>query len=147
MKLIGRLITYLLFSLSLLSCSVEPEKIEFGKDFCHSCKMNIVDKTHAAQYVTSKGKQFKFDSIECLVNELKSKDEQVLAFINVANYANPGEMIPALKASYVISTAIKSPMGMNLSAFKEEKAALEVLQNHDGVVYTWEILKQHISAN
>ena len=36
---------------------------------------------------------------------------------------------------------------MNLSAFKEEKAALEVLQNHDGVIYTWEILKQHISAN
>jgi copper chaperone NosL len=130
-----------------ISCKIEPQAIEYGKDQCSFCVMNIVDKTHAAQYVTKKGKQFKFDAIECLVNELKSKDEQVLAFINVANYANPGEMIPALKASYVISTAIKSPMGMNLSAFKEEKAALEVLQNHDGVVYTWEILKQHISAN
>ena len=87
---------------------------------------------------------FLCDSRAFLVDE---KTDLELAYLWVADYANPGEMIPALKASYVISTAIKSPMGMNLSAFKEEKAALEVLQNHDGVIYTWEILKQHISAN
>ncbi|NCP84071.1 MAG: hypothetical protein GW823_04065 [Bacteroidetes bacterium] len=145
MKKTIRLIGVLLIALILISCTSEPEPIEFGKDYCHYCKMNIVDKTHAAQYVTSKGKQFKFDSIECLVNELKSKDKQELAHILVANYSNPGELIPAANASFLISSAIKSPMGMNLSAFKEEKMALEMSQKHDGVVYSWQTLTQFIS--
>ena len=146
MKKIARFIIILLLATISISCSIEPEPIEFGKDYCHSCKMNIVDKTHAAQYVTSKGKQFKFDAIECMVNDLSSKDDSQIAIINVANYSNPGEMIPAKNATYLISSAIKSPMGMNLSAFKKETAALEVQQNHEGVVYTWQTLSQFIST-
>jgi len=33
-------------------CKVEPEPINYGKDQCHFCKMNIVDKQHAAQSST-----------------------------------------------------------------------------------------------
>ena len=51
----------------LISCKIEPQAIEYGKDQCSFCVMNIVDKTHSAQYVTKKGKQFKFDAIECMV--------------------------------------------------------------------------------
>ena len=131
--------------LLLISCKVEPEKIEYGKDQCNFCMMNIVDKTHAAQYVTKKGKQFKFDAIECMVNDLSEKNEKDLAFILVADYSNPGKMIVAKNATYLISEEIKSPMGANLSAISDSKKASELSQKHSGNIYTWEKIKEKIS--
>ena len=131
--------------LLLISCKVEPEKIEYGKDQCNFCMMNIVDKTHAAQYVTKKGKQFKFDAIECMVNDLSEKNEKDLAFILVADYSNPGTMIVAKNATYLISEEIKSPMGANLSAISDSKKASELSQKHSGNIYTWEKIKEKIS--
>lgn len=128
-----------------ISCKVEPETIEYGKDQCSFCVMNIVDKTHAAQYVTKKGKQFKFDAIECLVNDLSEKNEGDLAIILVANYSNPGEMIDAKTASYLISPNIKSPMGANLSAVSTFENAKELQQKYAGEIYNWETLKKRLS--
>jgi len=131
--------------LGAISCKVEPEAIEFGKDQCSFCKMNIVDKTHAAQLVTAKGKQFKFDAIECMVNYLDQNREEKTALLLVADYANPGEMTEAEKATYLITPAIKSPMGANLSAFSAKNRAEEVQQKNQGEIYTWESLKQKLS--
>lgn len=128
-----------------ISCKVEPEAIAYGKDQCSFCMMNIVDKTHAAQYVTKKGKQFKFDAVECLVNDLSNKNENDLAIILVANYSNPGEMINAKTASYLISPNIKSPMGANLSAVSNFENAKELQQKYAGEIYTWELLKKRLS--
>ena len=128
-----------------ISCKVEPQTIEYGKDQCSFCVMNIVDKTHAAQYVTKKGKQFKFDAIECLLNEMSNKDEEDIAILLVANYGNPGEMIPAKSATYLISKEIKSPMGAFLSALSTQYKAQELQQKHSGEMYTWETLKQKLS--
>jgi len=130
-----------------ISCKVEPEAIEYGKDQCSFCMMNIVDKTHAAQYVTKKGKQFKFDAIECLVNDLSKKGEQDLAIILVADYGKPGDMIDAKTATYIISSAIKSPMGANLSGVKSLEKAIELQQQYLGDIYAWEPLKKHLSNN
>lgn len=128
-----------------ISCKVEPEAIAYGKDQCSFCMMNIIDKTHAAQYVTKKGKQFKFDAVECLVNDLSNKNENDLAIILVANYSNPGEMINAKTASYLISPNIKSPMGANLSAVSNFENAKELQQKYAGEIYTWELLKKRLS--
>ncbi|MBI9040060.1 nitrous oxide reductase accessory protein NosL [Lutibacter sp.] len=128
-----------------ISCKVEPEAIDYGKDQCSFCVMNIVDKTHATQYVTKKGKQFKFDAIECMVNDLVEKNEEDLAILLVSNYANPGEMIDAKTASYLISTAIKSPMGANLSGVSSIEKAEELQQKYSGEIYTWQQLKQRLS--
>ncbi|WP_372766259.1 nitrous oxide reductase accessory protein NosL [Lutibacter sp.] len=128
-----------------ISCKVEPEAIEFGKDQCDFCKMNIVDKTHAAQFVTAKGKQFKFDAIECVVNYVGQNSEEKIAVLLVADYGNPGEMTDAETAAYLISTEIKSPMGANLSAFSLKNTAEEYQQKHSGEIYTWETLKQKLS--
>jgi copper chaperone NosL len=107
--------------------------------------MNIVDKTHAAQYVTTKGKQFKFDAIECMVNDLTEKTDLELAYLLVADYANPGEMVGAITATFLISPEIKSPMGANLSAFSSKEKAIETKQKHTGEIYTWDSLKQKFS--
>lgn len=131
--------------LIIISCKVEPETIQYGKDQCGFCKMNIVDKTHAAQYVTKKGKQFKFDSIECMINDLSDKSEEEMALLLVADYANPGEMVDAKSSTYLISKEIKSPMGANLSAFSAIGKAQELQQKFSGEIYTWETLKQKFS--
>ena len=65
----------ILLSFFMVSCKIEPQPIEYGKDQCNFCVMNIVDQNHSAQYVTKKGKQFKFDAIECMVNEVNEKGE------------------------------------------------------------------------
>lgn len=131
--------------LGTISCKVEPEAIEFGKDQCSFCKMNIVDKTHAAQFVTAKGKQFKFDAIECMVNYIGQNSEEKIALLLVADYGNPGEMTEAEKATYLITPAIKSPMGANLSAFSAKNTAEEVQQKNQGEIYSWETVKQKLS--
>ena len=131
--------------LGTISCKVEPEAIEFGKDQCSFCKMNIVDKTHSAQFVTAKGKQFKFDAIECMVNYIGQKNEEKIALLLVADYGYPGEMTEAEKATYLITPAIKSPMGANLSAFSAKNKAEEVQRKNQGEIYTWETVKQKLS--
>ena len=128
-----------------ISCKVVPEAIEYGKDQCSFCKMNIVDQTHSAQFVTAKGKQFKFDAIECMVNYLDENNEEKIAISLVADYANPGEMTESEKATYLITPAIKSPMGANLSAFSSKNTAEEFQQKHPGEIFTWELLKQKLS--
>lgn len=129
-----------------LSCKVEPEAIEYGKDQCSFCKMNIVDKTHSAQLVTAKGKQFKFDAIECMVNYTDQNTEEKIALLLVADYANPGQMTDAENATYLITPAIKSPMGANLSGFSAKNIADELQQKHSGEIYTWLTLKQKLSG-
>ena len=127
-----------------VACKVEPQKIEYGKDQCSYCKMNVVDKTHAAQYVTKKGKQFKFDAIECMVNDINDNKKEIAIYL-VADYNNPGIMIDAVNASYIISEAIKSPMGANLSALSTKERAEELKAKHEGQIYTWGTLNQKFS--
>lgn len=143
-KLLKLFIGTIVFLLTI-SCKVAPEAIEYGKDQCSFCKMNIVDQTHSAQFVTAKGKQFKFDAIECMVNYLDENIEEKTAISLVADYANPGEMTEAGIATYLITPAIKSPMGANLSAFSAKNTAEEFQEKHSGEIFTWELLKQKLS--
>lgn len=130
----------LFFLLILSSCKVEPEPINYGKDQCHFCKMNIVDKQHAAQMVTSKGKQFKYDAIECMVNELnKNGNIDDIAVLRVSDYGL-GVMTDAKTATYLISEKIKSPMGANLSAFSTKERAEEFKKENGGELFTWDQL-------
>jgi len=140
-------INILFFSFFLLiSCKVEPKKINYGNDHCYHCDMTVVDKTHASEYVTKKGKAYVFDAVECLVQKINAENnEDKLAFILVANYGNPGELIDAKKATFLISKKIQSPMGANLSAFKSEKTAQKFQKEYGGELYTWNQLKKKLA--
>lgn len=132
--------------LLLASCSTEPEKINYGSEMCHFCKMTIVDQQHAAQYVTKKGKQFKYDAIECLLNELSETGTDKIGTILVSDFTNPGAMTNANTAIYLISNEIKSPMGANLSAFSEESSANEFVKVSEDRLFTWETIKEKFSV-
>ena len=123
-----------------MGCSKEPQPINYGSDACHFCKMNIVDPQHAAEIVTKKGKVFKYDAIECMLNDTKN-DQNTIALYLVMDYNQPDNFINATTASYLISKAIPSPMNAYLSAFKTDDEAIEAKQKHTGSVYTWDGIK------
>src|SRR5690606_18561210 len=107
-----------IITLLFASCNVSPQPINFGSDACHFCNMTIVDRQHASQLVTTKGKAFKYDAIECMVHSLQDEFKNTeMAHYLVADFNQPGELTDATKASYLVSEKLQSPMGANLSAF------------------------------
>lgn len=125
-----------------IGCTVAPKPIDYGHVGCHYCSMTIVDKQHAAQLVTKKGKVFNFDAIECMMNQLREEDESAMALFLVNDFDQPGELVDAKEATYLISENIPSPMGAFLSAFSEEQAAQNILNANGGELLSWNELKQ-----
>ena len=137
---------WLLVILLISSCSIEPSPIEYGKDGCSWCSMNIVDQQHAAEFVTSKGKSYKFDAIECMVNTIQDRGDEDIAILLVADYANPGKLTPAQTATYLISKQIKSPMGAFLTAFNQGTDAITTQSSKGGKLYAWQDLHEIIGS-
>lgn len=134
-------IVLFLLLISFSSCNTGPKPIDYGSDGCHFCSMTIVDQQHAAEIVTKKGKVFKFDSSECMMNHVKDIEQQKIALFLVNDYGQPGKLIDATKASFLISSGIPSPMGEFLTAFETQMAATKAKEQHKGEVLTWEQLK------
>ena len=126
----------------LLSCAIEPQPIEYGKDACHYCKMNIVDRQHAAQIVTKKGRAFKYDASECMLRDLNSRDESGIALFLITDYGNPGKLVDATKSTYLISEALPSPMGANLTGFAQKISAVKLQQEKAGSLFTWDEVRK-----
>ena len=145
MKTTYKVFLLLAVNLFFTACGIEPKPLAYGDDHCALCDMTVVDKTHAAEYTTKKGKSFPFDSVECLVWKInKAHNEDKLAFILVADYMHPGELINAKDATYLISEGIQSPMGANLSAFATEEAAQAKQKEFKGELFNWEQLKNQL---
>lgn len=126
----------------LVSCNISPEPINYGTDGCQFCSMTIVDKQHAAEFVTKKGKVFKFDATECMINYLKVEDNSKIALFLVNDFDTPGVLINATEATYLISQNIPSPMGEFLSAFKSREVAERVHRANQGVLLSWVELQE-----
>jgi len=103
--------------------------------------MNIVDNQHAAEFVTKKGKCYKFDSIECMLNQAKEFDESSIALYLICDYGEPGNLTDAKLATYLISDAIPSPMGGFLSGFSSQENAASTHAKVDGEILDWKQLK------
>ena len=143
MKLAGLLVLCLL----LMACSPKPRPIDFGLDQCHFCKMSIVDARFAAEWVTKKGRVYKYDAIECLARQI-SKAQQLSSYELVCNYLTPGEWIEVDAATFLISENIPSPMGGYLSAFASQSEAESIQDEHGGELYSWhQILEKFGDGN
>jgi copper chaperone NosL len=137
---------YSIFALLLVffSCNVGPEPINYGSDGCYFCKMTIVDKVHAAEIVTKKGKVYKFDATECMVNFMGDFDSSEIKLYLSNNYTEPESLIDATQATFLISENIPSPMGAFLSAFKNKADAEKTQAEKGGTLYTWDELLVHL---
>jgi|SRR5690625_1589971 len=133
---------------TLISCSKNVEPIAYGEEACDFCRMTIVDQSHAAQLVTDKGKNFKFDATECMINFLKQENnEEEMLHILSADYNDPGKMIDAKNAVFIISENIPSPMGEFLSALENQSTAEEIQNEYGGELYNWNEVKLQLERN
>ena len=137
---------YLIVALQLLffSCNVSPQAIDYGNDGCHFCRMTIVDKVHAAEVVTKKGKVYKFDASECMINFMDEFNISEIELYLSNNYTEPETLIDATQAVFIISENIPSPMGAFLSAFENKVEAEKVRSAKGGKLYSWDELLAHL---
>lgn len=138
----SKLIYFFGLMILLISCEVKPQEIAYGQDACHFCKMTIVDRQHSAQLVTEKGKAFKYDAVECMMNHLKDWDNPPVKYYLVADYSNPGTLTDATTAHYLISESIPSPMGEFLTAFDSETVRDKTQSELNGEMLDWAKLQQ-----
>ena len=131
--------------LLMMSCVHKLEPITYGQDECNQCKMMIVDKHYSCQLLTNKGKNYKFDAIECVIEFINENDINTnkIKEIVVSEYLSPGEMISYKKAKFLISNKTSSPMGANISAFSSTDKILKI--DSIGRIYTWNTLVNNSS--
>jgi copper chaperone NosL len=137
---------FLIVIILFCSCTVKVSPIEYGTDNCDFCQMGIVDNKHASQLVTEKGKNFKFDAIECMISYInENQKKQSYSHILVSDIQKPGELISANNAYFIVSQNIPSPMGAFLSATKTKQDAESITTKHSGKVFSYqEILHQNM---
>jgi len=135
--------SFVAWLLVLTACQVGPQAIDYGNDGCHFCKMTIVDKVHAAEIVTQKGKVYKFDASECMINFKKEFDASEIKLYLTNIYTEPETLVDATQAMFLISKNVPSPMGAFLTAFKTKEDAKKVQTQKEGTLYTWNELLIH----
>lgn len=129
-----------------LACRPSPEPIRYGTDECSYCKMTITDRRFGAEIVTSKGKAYKFDSIECMVNMLRSLDSSDVALVLVTDFRKPGTFVEARSAWYLRSVKLPSPMGADVSAYADRASAQAARSTHGGDVLSWQEVQRYVTT-
>lgn len=125
--------------MALPACSVRPEPLRYGEDACHTCRMTLMDTKFGAEVVSVKGKIFKFDDMNCMINFLNSGTltERDVVHRLVVDYTVPEKLIPAESAFFLKSNEIRSPMASRVAAF-EQKADMDRYKGTwDGIYLTW----------
>ncbi len=135
--------------LLLVSCETKPtpEPINYGKDACAFCRMIIADAGFAGELKTKKGKVYKFDSIECLAGFILSGGvgkEDILAMW-VSDFAHKGKFIRVEDAKFLVSDRIRSPMGLNISAYSSEEDLKEAFRNFGGRIMSWKEVLNYVN--
>jgi copper chaperone NosL len=130
--------------LLLVACQIEPEPLSYGKDACHHCKMTLVDKKFGAEILTTKGKIYKFDDVNCMLNFYNSGETPVenIEQVLVIDFSHPEKLVDARTASYIKSDAIKSPMASNIAAFGLGSDLRKMNTQWNGAQLSWEQLQK-----
>jgi copper chaperone NosL len=132
------LIAVFLF-VGFISCTVEPESLQYGEDACYTCKMTLMDKKFGAELVTKKGRVYKFDDINCMLDFYNSGSvaEEEFSYRLVVDFAQPGTLIEAGDAFYLKSPELKTPMASQIAAFEKKENMDELKKQWNGIYLVW----------
>lgn len=103
----------------VLGCNSGPVPLEFGKDGCEFCKMILMDPKFGCEIVTDKGRVYKFDDINCMIQYMEEQnlDELGNHQFYIIDYHQPGHLIDAREAHYLYAEEIRTPMAARTVAF------------------------------
>jgi len=143
-KTIGKAVAAVFLLVSATACSPSPRPLAFGDDHCEHCKMKIVQPQYGAELVTTTGKVYTFDAIECLIQFKQDGqwDERKIAYEMVVPFDKPAELVDAASCIFIRSEALPSPMGMYLTAVSSESKIDDVIKSYEGEKYDWSTLQQ-----
>ncbi|HLT73559.1 MAG TPA: nitrous oxide reductase accessory protein NosL [Ohtaekwangia sp.] len=121
------------------ACTPEPEPLVYGEDACQHCKMVLMDQKFGAEIVTTKGKVYKFDDVNCMISFINEniKDDRDIQYKLVTQFNKPGELTDAGTAFYVKASSIKSPMASQVAAFGDYEEMKQHSRELKGIYLTW----------
>ena len=132
----------LLASLPALACRQQgaptPPPIRYGRDVCADCGMIVSDPRFAAAAAPANGDPVVFDDIGCLLRYQEKRQPQWVA-VWVHDYETEA-WLEAQAAQYLVSPAIRSPMGYGIAAFSSPDAARARQTTLGGELLDWNAL-------
>ena len=132
---------FLLLSITIFSCANDkPVPIKLNADNCDFCGMSIADGKFAAEVITEKGRDYKFDDILCMINYTKENAHTKIGSYYVNDFAQDNVLIPANSAFFLSGGAIQSPMHGGIIAFSNEVDAKEMATKLNAEPITWEAI-------
>lgn len=121
-------------ALALAACAPSeprPVEITFGEEACALCRMQISDRTFAAEIVDSDGRVIKFDDIGCSFRfEADGRLQAPAAARFVTGYESK-EWLRAEQAWFVRSAGMKTPMTSGIVAFRDRERAADFAGKHN----------------
>ncbi len=135
-----RALLLLIAALVLAGCEVAPQPIRYGEDVGEHCRMTISDERFGTELLTTTGKAYKFDSVECLAGYVLAHPEaaEEAHSLWVTSYDDPGTLVPLGDAFFLYAPSIRSPMGQNLAAFGPGTTEADALARfEDAEVLAW----------
>ncbi len=133
------LVVALVASAFAAACSPSgPVPVKIGEDQCSHCLMTIADARYASELITRTGKVHTFDSVECLAAFFLEQDPEEVASMWVTDFHAPSRMVAVEEAFFLRSKDLKSPMGMDLTAFGDGIEPTTVLNSFMGEILDWE---------
>lgn len=116
---------YLILLLIVAGCTPTPRPLEVGGDQCTHCLMGVSDERYGGEILMPTGKVLPFDAVECMASYLLDTNVEAHS-LWVVDYARPGTLIPVQEARFLHSNELRSPMGLNLTAFNADAATRQL---------------------
>ena len=134
-----RILLIVILAALTYGCTVEPEPLAYGTDMCYTCKMTLMDPKFGAEIVTKKGKVYKFDDVNCMLNLYHSDfDSQGdISHLLVINFAQPTKFIDATNSWYLKSELIRSPMASGIAAFATQEEYSTYKKEWKAILMSW----------
>jgi copper chaperone NosL len=95
-----------------------------------------MDKKFGSEWVTDKGKIYRFDDVHCLLSFKKNDNSKGTAYIT--DYTGNKELNKAVDLFYVKSEDLKTPMGGKMAAFVNKGVAEEFVKGNNGQLLLWQ---------
>lgn len=114
--------------------------IKYNADTCNNCKMTISDEKFCAQAISTKGRAFKFDDIQCMVQFVDAQPDTKMAAYYVHSFTGGDVFLDADKAFFIKGGEIRTPMNGGMIAIPSRQEAQTLATEYDATVVSWKTI-------